>query len=149
MKTTACSGCIACAANSLSFFGTNSWGDLLRCGRHAPAISHLCGFSLCPPCPLWLICCQVPIRNSELEPPSLGYQVFSSPTLVRLLFDPLESGLLIQVPRRVEFALRPQKNLLVSSTSREVHALGNQSLADSQSSRARFNHQQSQLRHGL
>src|SRR6185437_13610751 len=59
--------------------------------------------------------------------------------------DNLEACLFINVSRRMENALRPQRHLLVACLPREADALLNQSPANAQASRLRFNVQQSQL----
>jgi len=57
----------------------------------------------------------------------------------------LETYLFIDVSRGVESALRPQRHLLVSCLTREADAFLNQALANTETTRFRFNVQQSQL----
>ena len=58
-----------------------------------------------------------------------------------------EPGRLINVPRREQVLLRPQRERPVSALAREAHALGDEMPAESQSARLRVDDQQPQLRH--
>ena len=64
----------------------------------------------------------------ERELPGFGDQVFSSPALVRRPLNPLEAGLLVQMPMpcRMQLALRPEEDSLISGLAGEIHVLGDQ-----------------------
>ena len=62
----------------------------------------------------------------ERELPGFGDQVFSSPALVRRPLNPLEAGLLVQMPYRTQLALRPEEDSLISGLAGKIHVLGDQ-----------------------
>src|SRR2546426_7394349 len=63
--------------------------------------------------------------------------------------DAAEAGLLVQAARRVQLALRPQRELAIAGLPREADALVDQAAADTESSRVRLHEEQPQLGDGL
>lgn len=89
------------------------------------------------------------IWSSELQFPDLGNQILSSPTLVRLLRDPPEAGLFVEMASGVKFILGPEKDFLVAGTAGEFYALGNQALANAKAAAVGLDEKQAQLGDGL
>src|SRR5438874_1312257 len=81
----------------------------------------------------------------QLELPGLGDEVLPE-AAVRLTRRALESRLLVEVARRGEVLLRPQRDALVTRGARKAHALGDEAAAQPQAARPGLHQQQPQLR---
>src|SRR4029453_16197326 len=86
-------------------------------------------------------------RSSEREGPGLGHEAFPAEAVVGFFPGQPESRPLVQTPRSLEFALRPQHDLPVSGLSCEAHALVDQAGTDAMTARRRFDEQQSKPCH--
>src|SRR5215471_9314313 len=79
----------------------------------------------------------------QVEFPSLGRKLLSEAVMLFFAHD-LKPGLFVEVSCRMKNALCPKRHLAIARAPCESDALLNQPLADSQTTRLRFNMQQPQ-----
>src|SRR5437762_3515587 len=84
--------------------------------------------------------------RSKLQIPHFADEIIATPALVRLLLHELESRFFVEVARRAELTLGPERDPAISGLTREANAFFDQSTADTESARARFDEEQTQFR---